>query len=139
MTDCEDAYSKYVRLEGPRDRDSVELKVSDAETELSEAEEGVTTAKNDYESTVFADEASEKKAKQAITDAEKKRESAETKLNSAMLERKLFKRYTYPNKLKTRGTIWLRRNWTMRKRKYGRSPADAEEQPDLPLRNYDSQ
>ena len=99
VTDCEDAYSKYVRLEGPRDR--VELKVSDAETELSEAEEGVTTAKNDYESTVFADEASEKKAKQAITDAEKKRESAETKLNSAMLERKLFKRYTYPNKLKT--------------------------------------
>ncbi|MGN0873402.1 MAG: efflux RND transporter periplasmic adaptor subunit [Victivallales bacterium] len=101
VTDCEDAYSKYVRLEGPRDRDSVELKVSDAETELSEAEEGVTTAKSDYESTVFADEASEKKAKQAITDAEKKRESAETKLNSAMLERKLFKRYTYPNKLKT--------------------------------------
>ena len=101
VTDCEDAYSKYVRLEGPRDRDTAELNISEAETELSEAKEAVATAKNEYETTVFATEDEENKAQQAVTDAEKKRESAETKLNSAILERKLFKRYTYPNKLKT--------------------------------------
>lgn len=100
VTECEDAYSKYVRLEGPRDRDTQDLEVSDAEKELSDAEEALTTAKTTYETTVYSDEASEKNGKQAIVNAEKKRDACKTKVNSAYLARKLFKRHTYPNKLK---------------------------------------
>ncbi|MBO7147798.1 MAG: efflux RND transporter periplasmic adaptor subunit [Lentisphaeria bacterium] len=100
VTECQDAYSRYVRLEGPRDRDTQTLAVSDAEKERDEAKEEYTTAKNDFDNSIFADSAAEETAKKNVEKAKQKLEAAETKLNSALLAKKLFKRYTYPNKLK---------------------------------------
>ncbi len=99
VTECEDAYIRYVRLEGPRDRDTQELAVSDAEKELSESSDALNTARDNYYNKVFSDTTEEKTARQAVETAEKKVQSAQTKLNSARLAKKLFKRYTYPNKL----------------------------------------
>ena len=100
VTECQDAYSRYVRLEGPRDRDTQTLAVSDAEKELSEAKDAYNEAKNTYDNSIFADSAAEETAKEDVEKALQKVTSAETKLNSALLAKKLFKRYTYPNKLK---------------------------------------
>lgn len=100
VTECQDAYSRYVRLEGPRDRDTQTLAVSDAERNLDEAKAAYETAKETYDSSIFADSAAEEKAKSEVEKAQQKVSAAETKLNSALLAKKLFKRYTYPNKLK---------------------------------------
>ncbi len=100
VTDAENAYSKYWRLEGPRDRDDQNLKVDEAEKTYKDAKDAVLTLKETFNTTVYSDSTAENKAKQEIETAEQKQKSAETKYNSAILERKIFKRYTYPNKLK---------------------------------------
>ncbi len=100
VTEANDAYKRYVQLEGPKERDSRELAISDAEQALEEAEEAVDTAQEEYDNTVFATAEEETKAKNKITSAQQKKESAETKLSTAQKELKLFKRYTYPNKLR---------------------------------------
>lgn len=100
VTECQDAYSRYVRLEGPRDRDTQTLAVSDAEKELNEAKDAYDEAKNTYDNSIFSDSAAEETAKEDVEKALQKVTAAETKLNSALLAKKLFKRYTYPNKLK---------------------------------------
>ncbi|MBO4646608.1 MAG: HlyD family efflux transporter periplasmic adaptor subunit [Lentisphaeria bacterium] len=100
VTQCQDDYQRYIRLEGPRDKDTQTLAVDDAERALSEAQTAYTTAKEDYDGTIFSDSDAEATAKAAVEKAQKNVTSAETKLNSALLAKKLFKRYTYPNKLK---------------------------------------
>ena len=57
VTECQDAYSRYVRLEGPRDRDTQTLAVSDAEKELNEAKDAYDEAKNTYDNSIFSDSA----------------------------------------------------------------------------------
>ena len=99
MTEAQEAYSRYYRLEGPKDRDTKDLAVSDAELALEEAEDALQVAVETHNSTVYASEDEEQKAKDNIAKLEQKRDSAKTKLNSANLDRKLFKRYTYPNKI----------------------------------------
>ena len=100
VTECLDAYTRYVRLEGPRDRDTQNLAVSDAEKNLDDVETTYQEAKDTYDNSIFADSAAEETAKKNVEKERQKVLAAETKLNSALLEKKLFKRYTYPNKLK---------------------------------------
>ncbi len=100
VTQCLDDYNRYVRLEGPRDKDTQTLAVDDAERALAEAQTAYDTAKESYDSTIFSDSEAEAKAKAEVEKAQKNVTSAETKLNSALLAKKLFKRYTYPNKLR---------------------------------------
>lgn len=99
MTEAQEAYSRYYRLEGPKDRDTKDLAVADAELALDEAEEALQTAVETHNSTVYPSEDEEQKAKDNIKKLEQKRDAAVTKLNAANLDRKLFKRYTYPNKI----------------------------------------
>ena len=100
VTQCLDDYNRYVRLEGPRDKDSQTLAVDDAERTLTEAQDAYNAVKESYDSTIFSDSEAESKAKTEVEKAKKTVTSAETKLNSALLAKKLFKRYTYPNKLR---------------------------------------
>ena len=100
VTTAQDAYSQYFRLEGPKERDTKDLAVSDAKLALEEAENALKTAEDTYNTTVYSSEEEERKAKQEIEKLEQKRDSAKTKLNSAELDRKLFKRYTHPNKIR---------------------------------------
>ena len=92
VTDAEDAYSKYWRLEGPRDRDEQKLKVDEAKKALDDAEDELAALESEVSTTVYSDAAEEEKAQQSIETAEQKRDSAKTKYNSAILERKIFKR-----------------------------------------------
>ena len=100
VTQCLDDYNRYVRLEGPRDKDTQTLAVDDAERALSEAQTIYDEEKEAYDSTIFSDSEAEAAAKTKVEKAKKAVTSAETKLNSALLAKKLFKRYTYPNKLR---------------------------------------
>ena len=68
VTECQDAYSRYVRLEGPRDRDTQTLAVSDAEKELNEAKDAYNEAKNTYDNSIFSDSSAEETAKEDASD-----------------------------------------------------------------------
>lgn len=100
VTEAEDAYSKYWRLEGPRDRDEQNLKVDEAAKTLQDAEDELSAKILTFNTTVYSDAAAEEKAQKEIDTAKQKRDSANTKYNSAVQERKIFKRYTQPSKLK---------------------------------------
>lgn len=100
VTEAMDSYKRYIQLEGPRERDSKNLSISDAEQALDDAKSNLEKEQESYDSTVFASESEETAAKNKIAAAEQKRDSAETKLETARMDLKLFKRYTYPNKLR---------------------------------------
>jgi hypothetical protein len=69
MTEAQEAYSRYYRLEGPKDRDTKDLAVSDAELALEEAEDALQVAVETHNSTVYASEDEEQKAKDNIANA----------------------------------------------------------------------
>ena len=99
VTQCLDDYNRYVRLEGPRDKDSQTLAVDDAERALAEAQTAYDTAKESYDSTIFSDSEAEAKAKAEVEKAQKNVTSAETKLNSALLVHFLLPIFQIPNLL----------------------------------------
>ena len=101
VTSAEDAYSKYWRLEGPRDKDNQRMNVSDAQTAMEEAEDAMKEAQSNFRSTTYSTAEEEEKALTTVNSAVQKYENAVTNYNSKLLERKIFRRYTHPNKLKS--------------------------------------
>ena len=51
---AEDAYNKYWRLEGPRDKDNQRMSVSDAQTAMDEAEDAMKEAQNNFRNTTYS-------------------------------------------------------------------------------------
>lgn len=98
---AEDAYNKYWRLEGPRDKDNQRMSVSDAQTAMDEAEDNMKEAQNTFRNTTYSTTEEEEQALVTVNSAVQKYENAVTNYNSKLLERKIFRRYTHPNKLKT--------------------------------------
>ena len=133
VTECEDAYSRYVRLEGPRDRDTQELAVSDAEKELSESSDTLSTARDNYNNKVFSDTTEEKTAKQAIETAEKKGTVGTDKTQLGPSGEKtlpplyLSEQASGPPEPSRPGKTWIRED-----ARPHTVPADAERQSDLP-------
>lgn len=100
VTMANDAFSKYWKLEGPRDKDAQTVKVDTAYKDYVDGKDLYETAKENYEKTVFKDDNEEATYKEKAENARKKMESLKTSYNSSVLDRKIFKRYTYPTKIK---------------------------------------
>ncbi|MBE6406709.1 MAG: HlyD family efflux transporter periplasmic adaptor subunit [Lentisphaerae bacterium] len=98
---AEDAYNKYWRLEGPRDKDNQRMSVSDAETAMEEAEDAMKEAQTNFRNTTYSTAEEEEKALTTVNSAVQKYDNSVTNYNSKLLERKIFRRYTHPNKLKS--------------------------------------
>ena len=96
---AEDAYNKYWRLEGPRDKDNQRMNVSDAQTAMEEAEDAMKEAQTNFRNTTYSTAEEEEKALTTVNSAVQKYENAVTNYNSKLLERKIFRRYTHPNQL----------------------------------------
>ena len=99
---AQDAYNKYLKLEGPRDKDNQLMSVSDAQKTLGEARETYNNAYDElYKSGGTVPKETEKaQLESALKSAEKSLNSAQVKYSSALLDRKIFKRYTHPTKIK---------------------------------------
>lgn len=142
VVSAEDAYSKYWRLEGPRDKDNQRMSVSDAQTAMEEAEDAMKEAKATYRSTTYSTAEEEEKALTTVNSAIQKYENAVTNYNSKLLERKIFRRYTHPNKLKSlqNSLIQARLNLTKVKVRTQSSLLQKEKQVHqikTQIRNYD--
>lgn len=103
LDDAISAYNKYRKLEGPKNKNQQDQSVSDAYQKLQDAETAYQTAYDAYynPSDVAKDEAEEESRKKTYESALKSRKSARITYQNAILDRKIFKRYTQPNNYKT--------------------------------------
>lgn len=97
-----DSYNRYKKLEGPQDKDQQNLSVSDALKSLEDARSSYQTAYDNLHKAggTVPKESQRESLEKAITTAEKAVTSAEVSYRNAILTRKIFKRYTYPTKIK---------------------------------------
>ena len=93
------AFSKYRKLEGPRDDDAQDVKVNDAKKLLDDAKDAYETASDDYSNTVYMKQEDADAAKQKLDGLKKKAEREVINHANSILERKIFKRFSYPNKI----------------------------------------
>ncbi|MCX6985508.1 MAG: HlyD family efflux transporter periplasmic adaptor subunit [Lentisphaerae bacterium] len=99
VQDALDAFSKYRKLEGPRDDDAQDVKVNDAKKLLDDAKDAYDTANDDFENTVYMKQEEADAAKLKLDGLKKKAEREVISHANSILERKIFKRFSYPNKL----------------------------------------
>jgi multidrug efflux pump subunit AcrA (membrane-fusion protein) len=99
VEDAQEAFSKYRKLEGPRDDDAQDVKVNDAKKLLDDAKDAYDSAKEDYSNTVYMKQEDDDAAKQKLDGLKKKSEREVISYANSILERKIFKRYSYPNKI----------------------------------------
>jgi len=97
-----DNYNRYRKLDGQRDKNTQLLSVSDAAKALEDAITKYNTAYNNLNQMGGSvPKASElENMKKALVDAEKAWDSASVKYKNTLGDRKVFKRYTYPTKVK---------------------------------------
>ncbi|MFZ2653658.1 MAG: efflux RND transporter periplasmic adaptor subunit [Victivallales bacterium] len=99
VTDAEAAFSKYRKLEGPRDDDAQDVKVDDAKKLLDDAKTAFEASNDDFANTVFMKQEDEDDAKTKLDGLKKKSTREGINHANSILERKIFKRFTYPNKI----------------------------------------
>jgi len=97
--EAEDAFNKYWKLEGPKVKDTQQLKVDNAEQKLVTEKSKFLKFRDTFNQTVYSDEAAETAAKAKLNGLEKAIETAEIAYNNALLDQKMLKRYTHPNKI----------------------------------------
>ncbi len=93
------AFSKYRKLEGPRDDDAQDVKVNDAKKLLDDAQNAYDNAKDDYSNTVYMKQEDDDAAKLKLDGLKKKAEREKISHANSLLERKIFKRFSYPNRI----------------------------------------
>jgi multidrug efflux pump subunit AcrA (membrane-fusion protein) len=99
VQDALDAFSKYRKLEGPRDDDAQDVKVNDAKKLLDDAKDAYDTASDDYTNTVYMKQEDADTAKLKLDGLRRKAEREVISHANSILERKIFKRFSYPNKI----------------------------------------
>lgn len=99
VEDTQEAFSKYRKLEGPRDDDAQDVKVNDAKKLLDDAKEAYANASEDYSNTVYMKQEDADAAKLKLDGLKKKAERESINHANTILERKIFKRFSYPNKI----------------------------------------
>jgi multidrug efflux pump subunit AcrA (membrane-fusion protein) len=94
-----DALKKYRKFERSKQRDAIELKIQNAEATYDAAVDSYREFKNEVAQSGATDKDEEKKNEQKLKDLKNKVDSTKNSLDNAELDRKLFKRYTHPNKM----------------------------------------
>lgn len=97
---AEDDLRKYLLYDRKKQRDSIDLKIENAETDLNEAELNYKKTKKEYSESGTQSQEDQEKQDQNLKNLQNKIATAETNKNNAYDERTVFQRYTHPNKLK---------------------------------------
>lgn len=103
MTDAENAYNKFRKLEGPQSKETQEQTLTDAFNALEEAQKKYDDAYDQLyrPNDVAKDDAEEETRKTTFSSAQKALQSATTSYRKAVQNYKIFKRYTYPSNQKS--------------------------------------
>jgi len=99
LREVNEAFTKYRRLEGPRSRDQITLRVNESARKYETAQLAYEDFLVNKANTSYPNPAAEEKAKQDELNLKQAMEMERINYESALLERKLFKRYTHPNQM----------------------------------------
>ncbi len=99
LVSAEEAVMKYKQLEGPREKDAQASKVDSAFKAYQDAKSTYQTALGGSSSVVYNSKEEEDKGQKVIDDQLDKVKQKEFDYSSALLSHKVFKRYTYRNKI----------------------------------------
>ncbi len=111
------AYNKLRKLEGPKNKNSKDQSVSDASQKLVEAQTAYETAYDNYfnPAEIADSESEEQTRKKNYESALKSLKSARISYRNALLDRKIFKRYSEPDQYKTAKDKVLRMELALKK------------------------
>ncbi|HBC86821.1 MAG TPA: hypothetical protein DCZ94_07700 [Lentisphaeria bacterium] len=98
VTESKEAFSKYRKLEGPRDDDAQDVKVEDAKRAYEDAKTAYEDVNDTFTSTVFMKQEDEDASKLKVNGLKNKADREAINYSNSILERKIFKRFTFPNK-----------------------------------------
>lgn len=99
VRDAEEAFVKYIKLQGPQAKDAQQIKIENAIKAVEDAKQAVVDAESKHANTVYD---TREKEQAALTNIEKLKKTIDDKelaYDNAVLDRKLFKRFDYPNKI----------------------------------------
>lgn len=99
VTDSDSAFRKYQRFERRKERDALELAVSNAKTTYDDALENYKSKKDEIQAQSASNAEAVAKAEEALNALARKRDDAENTLKTAELNLRIFKRFTHPNKM----------------------------------------
>ena len=99
VRDAEEAFIKYIKLQGPQAKDSQQLKIDTAIKAVEDAKQAVVDAESKHTNTVYDTREKEQAALTNIAKLKKAIDDKELAYDNAILNRKLFKRFDYPNKI----------------------------------------
>jgi len=97
--EAQDAFNKYWKLEGPKAKEMQANNVDRSEREVEEAENEYFKYKDEVSQTIYSDVKEEEKAKSQLANFEQTLKSRKTTYNNALIDQKILKRYTHPNKI----------------------------------------
>jgi len=99
VRDAEEAFVKYIKLQGPQAKDSQQIKIENATKAVEDAKQAVVDAESKHSNTVYDTREKEQAALANIEKLKKTIDDKELAYDNAILDRKLFKRFDYPNKI----------------------------------------
>ena len=99
VRDAEEAFVKYIKLQGPQAKDDQQLKIENAIKAVDDAKQAVVDAESKHSNTVYDTREKEQAALTNIENLKKAVDDKELAYDKAILDRKLFKRFDYPNKI----------------------------------------
>ncbi len=93
--------NKYWKFDYPRKKDDLTLKIQDTKSALEKSEKTYLEHKSKMSSTIYANAKEEEDSKEKLEEYKQGKEKSRIHFNNAVLDMKLFKKYTYPNTILT--------------------------------------
>jgi len=99
VVSAEEAFYKYIRLEGPKARDAQTLSVESAREKVEEARKQYEEARSQHAGTVYDSQEAQVQAEKQIENLRQTVAARQIAHDNAGVDQKIFKRYTYPNRV----------------------------------------
>ena len=101
VVESQAAFNKYWKLEGPKVKDLQNNNVDTAERQMEEAETIYFKFREKVSQTVYSNATEEQEAKSQLANLKLSLNNKKTAYNNTLLDQKILKRYTHPNKITT--------------------------------------
>lgn len=100
------ALKTYRDLEGPKKLNEFETAINDTRGKLTTATKSLTEAQNQMKDQLFIEDDQRKILERDARNAKEIVDSLKKAIDTTMLQRKIFRRYDYPQNLKSKGQAW---------------------------------
>ncbi len=102
QTDAKSALEVYRNLEGPKKLNELETAINDARGKLTTAQKTLADAKKKMEDQLFVEDDQRKGVEKEVTAAKEQAESLKKLVDTQLMQQKIFRRYDYPQSIRTK-------------------------------------